>query len=303
MLYPVGIVAVWLLLASRSMESGVRTRFQVSVVAACTGGALLAGILYLPIIESAGVRALAGNKFVAPSTWLQFVGELPRMVASTAASWASPLPWWSTAGVAGLALLGARRRGVNARPSLALASLIWCGLLLIATHRAPFVRVWLFLLPLFLIAVARGVLRCMPRFAAREHPRDPLIALGVAAASLIAALTTHAAERLDDTGAFRSAEQVTAVLAPKLHRGDRVLAPIPSIGPLLYYFPRAGADTALLTVPLDSAQRAFLVLDAHQGQTLDWAVANHIIDPAAFTQPTLLARYPDGELWETSRRR
>ena len=33
-----------------------------------------------------------------------------------------------------------------------------------------------------------------------------------------------------------------------------------------------------------------------------WAVAQHLVDPALFTQPSLLARYPDGEVWETERR-
>ena len=302
MLYPLGVVAVWLLLASRTMAARERGIFQRSLVGACAATALMAGTLYLPIIQSAGWSALAGNKFVAPSSWPLFVEELPRMIASTLVSWTSPLPWWSTIAVAVVALLGLRRRTPMTRPSLVTAAAIWCIALLGATHRAPFIRVWLFLLPLFLIAVARGLLRCVPRFASRDLPRDLWIPVAVAAAALVAAVTTHAAEQSDDTGAFRSAEQVTAVLAPMLRADDRVLAPIPSIGPLLYYFPRAGADTARLTVPLDSSRRAFLVLDAHQGQTLAWAVANHIIDPVLFTQPKLLAKYADGELWETSRR-
>ncbi|MEP6618834.1 MAG: hypothetical protein ABJE47_05950 [bacterium] len=302
MLYPLGVVCLWLLLASRLTAPAQRTPFQVSLVAAVVASALIAGILYLPIIQSAGLRALTGNKFVAPSSWAQFVDELPRMVGSTLASWTSPLPLWCIPVMAVLALLGIRRPTNSGRPSLALAVALWCGALLVATHRAPFVRIWLFLLPLFFIATARGALRVARRFTTREIPHVSLVAIGLGVASLAVAVFTHAAEQSDDTGAFRPAEQVTALLAPRLHRGDRVLAPIPAIGPLLYYFPRAGADTTLLTVSLDVSNRAFLVLDAHQGQTLAWAIANHIIDPAVFAEPTLLAKYPDGELWETSRR-
>ncbi len=302
MLYPLGVVVVWLALASRPMDRMRRPRFLAALAAASLSAGILAGLLYLPIVATAGLHALAGNKFVEPSPWPKFAAALPRMVVSTLASWVSPLPWWSTAGVAFLALIGVRRRAPDDRPSLVAAAAIWCGALLMATHRAPFVRVWLFLLPLFLIAVARGVLRCLPRFASRDVPRDKWMPLAVATITLVVAATTHAAEQSDDTGTFRSARDMTAILSPRLRAGDRVLALIPTFGPLLYYFPRAGADTAMLTVPLYSSRRAFLVLDPRQGQTLAWALARHIIDPAQFAEPTLIARYPDGELWEASRR-
>jgi hypothetical protein len=233
-----------------------------------------------------------------------FVNELPRMIGSTLGSWTSPLPFWLTPVVALLAVLGIRGgpdEQTN-RPSLALAVAIGCGGLLLATHRAPFVRVWLFLLPLFLMSVARGTRRMLSRVAQLRDVNGRWIPLGIAVALSAAALVTHSAERSDDTGTFRPAREVTALLAPKLRPGDRVLAPIPAIGPLLYYFPFAGADTVLLTVPKQFASRVFLVLDTPHGQSLEWAVASGVIDPRLFAQPTLLARYADGEVWEAARR-
>jgi hypothetical protein len=210
----------------------------LSASAAAGVGALL---LYLPIIRTAGMGALAGNKFVAPMAWPAFVADLPRHAAETLLTWTSPLPWWSAPLVLVLALAGVWRTERAARPSLALATVMWCAVLLAATHRVPFVRVWLFLLPLFHLAVARGLLRVARRTRAADALTSPASAVVVAAGVASIALFGDTVRASDDTGSFPAARAVTARLAPELRAGDRVLAPIPTNGPLLYYFSARGA--------------------------------------------------------------
>ncbi len=302
MLYPLGIVATWLAMSSRAMDAPHRTRFLGRVGASFAGSVAIAGMLYIPIIRTAGLGALLGNKFVAASPWDVFLRELPGNFAATVGRWTAPLPWWCIPIMALAALLGMRRPAPSARPSLVIAAGVWCTLVLFGTHRAPFYRVWLFLLPLFLLSVSRGAWWLVQRARPAHTWRGEWAAGVVAVASLVLAVTSHAVEANDDTGVFAPAEQVTAVLAPRLKPGDRVLAPIPPIGPLLYYFPRAGADTVLLTRPLEQANRAFLVLDKRSGQTLEWAVRTGIINPAEFPRPILIADYKDGAVWEVVRK-
>jgi hypothetical protein len=271
----------------------------VSANAAAGAGALL---LYLPIIRTAGVAALAGNRFVAPMPWATFVADLPRHVAETLLTWTSPLPWWSAPLVLVLALAGVRRTERAERPSLALATVVWCAVLLAATHRVPFVRVWLFLLPLFYLAVARGLLRIAQHTRAHDVAASPMTAIVVAAGAASIALFGDTVRASDDTGAFPAARAVTSQLAAELRPGDRVLAPIPTNGPLLYYFSARGLDTALLTTPPERTRRAFLVLDPSRGRTLNWAVQVGMIDPAAYQDPALVMRQPDVEVWRSVRR-
>ena len=303
MLYPLGIVFTWIALSALHLPSRARTALLVHAAITFASALVIAGVLYLPIIGTAGIDALFGNKFVAASPWNEFVGEVPHNFLGTVGRWVSPFPWWSAPIAVALALLGVFRRAPSGRSRLAVAALLWCTLLLIATHRAPFHRVWLFLLPLFLLSVARGALWCVHRMHAGEMRHRGAAAVTIAVLSVALSLGRRSVQKNDDTGAFRPAESMTAVLAPKLRPGDRVLAPIPSIGPMLYYFPRVGADTSLLTVPLERANRAFLVLDLVAGQTLEWAVRSGMIDPVQFPQPTLIAKYPGAELWEVARTR
>ena len=302
MLYPLGIVVVWLLLSSRQASGAERWELAIRAVAAALAAGALALLFYVPIIRSAGLSALAGNKFVEPSPWPTFVEDIPRHFAETMLTWASPFPWWAAPLVVLLAVAGLRRIEPASRPSLVLASALWCGALLVATHRAPFVRVWLFLLPLFQLAVARGIVRVARRTRVHHALVSPTAAIALAALVATLTLMRDTVRRSSDTGAFRSARDVTERLKDSLRPGDRVLAPIPTNGPLLYYFSASGLDTALLNTSPESTRRAFLVLDPARGRSLDWAVSVGMIDPAAYATPVLLLRREDVELWSSDRR-
>ena len=199
-----------------------------------------------------------------------------------------------------------RRSATSPAPSLAWSAIVGCTIILVATRRAPFVRVWLFLLPLYLLAVARGVIRLarrvVPRRASAAAEKTPWLALVVASALAAVSLATHAAEYSQDTGAFPSARGVVDLLATRIRASDRVLAPIPSNGPLIYYLAERGLDTASLTRPLERADRAFLVLDVSHGQTIQWALSSRMIDRDQFADPVLIGRSGDAQVWSADRR-
>jgi uncharacterized membrane protein len=306
MLYPFGIACTWLLLVAVRERGARRRRLVAGVMLSGAAAGVLALLMYLPIIRSAGLGALAGNRFVRASSWLEFTTGIPRHVAETLLTWTSPLPWW-LAPVLLVAAIGGMARSSHSqragRASLATAAALWCGFLLLVTHRIPFVRVWLFLLPLFLLSIARGIVRLAQRVRAPTASPLPAWSASVLAALVVTlALVGDTVRSSGDTGAFASARVMTDAIAADLRAGDRVLAPIPTNGPLLYYFAARGLDTALLNTPPEQTRRAFLVLDPASGHTLDWAVSVGMIDPTAFREPTLLLRRPDVELWRSERR-
>jgi hypothetical protein len=304
MLYPIAVVAVWLSLDAWGRPDTGRRLLALAV--SCVSSVVVAGILYLPIIRTAGLAALTGNKFVAPSSWSALARSLPHFVADVATTWAEPAPALAALLVALLALNGMRRSVASPTPSLAWSAIVGCAVILVVTRRAPFVRVWLFLLPLYLLAVARGVIRMARRItptrASAPAQKAPWPTLVLASALAIVSVLTRSAERSQDTGAFPSARGVVDLLAPRMRPSDRVLALIPSNGPLIYYMAERGLDTASLTRPLERADRAFLVLDASHGQTIQWALSAGMIDRDHFTEPVLVGRSGDAQLWSADRR-
>ena len=304
MLYPLGVACTWLLLVAWRERGARRRALTVGVLSSGLAAGTVALLLYVPIIRSAGLAALAGNRFVSSSTWSDFATGLPHHAAETLLVWTSPLPWWLAPVLLLLALAGiarSERTERSDRPSLAAAAAVWCGILLLFTHRIPFVRVWLFLLPLFLLAAARGIVR-LARRAAPTGSIPSWTAPMLAALMVGLVLARDTVRTSGDTGAFPGARAMTDAIAAELRSGDRVLAPIPTNGPLLYYFAARGLDTALLNTPPERTRRAYLVLDPASGRTLDWAVSVGMIDPSAYREPTLLLRRPGLELWRTERR-
>jgi len=298
MLYPMTVVAVWLSLDWWKRPDGIRR--MLLLIGSCVSAAVIAGILYLPIIRTAGLAALAGNKFVAPSSWFGLARSLPHFAIEVATTWAEPAPALATLLVVLFAVNGMKRSMSSLTPSLSWSAIAGCALVLVVTRRAPFVRVWLFLLPLYLIAVARGCIQIWLRVTSGPASQWPTLILATALAAF--AVGMRGAETTQDTGSFPSARDVVALLAPHLRPGDRVLAPIPSNGPLLYYMSERGLDTASLTVSLVRAERAFLVLDVLRGQSIPWALSSGMIDRDQFTEPMLVGRAGDAELWSADRR-
>jgi hypothetical protein len=308
-IYPLGAAATWIALVrltrvERDVRATVRT--LAPLAAATVGVVLLAGLLYSPIIRSSGVSVLTSNKLALPVTWPHFARLVPKFVYELVITWTSPFPGWCAPVLFALAFWGMRASNREQRVPLALAVVLWCVGVLCLTHRTPFVRFWLSLLPLFLLAAGRGLGRWGAVWATRL-PRLRRIdaawgAVVLATFTGAVALTTRAAITSDDTGTFRPAAAVTALIAPRLRPGDRVLAIIPANAPLLYYFGTRGVEMAYLSTPDDLTRRRFVVLDPTRGQTFDWAVSVGLLEPKRDEVPQLVGRPEGSEVWFAAQR-
>jgi hypothetical protein len=302
MIYPLGSIGFWLALEALRADRRTALRLLAALAVTTVATVLLAWLLYFPIIHTAGLQAITGGRLAQPLPWRYFLRAQPAFWVELLQTWVAPLEWVWVPAVFGLALVGLRRDDGVGRASFAFATTMWCVALFVLSHRTPFVRFWLFALPLFLLAVARGITRLAARWRWSARLDGAWTAIALAGMVCAIALVTRAAEVTDDTGTFRSAPQVTAVLAAELRAGDRVLAPIPNNAPLLYYFGQRGLDTALLSTAPSATKRAFVVLNPGSGQTLEWAVRKGMLDPRFFQQPTPLLRLPDAEVWKSDRR-
>lgn len=299
MIYSIAAVSIWM--AAHALRSGERS-LLLRLTLADLSALLLAWVLYLPIIRLAGLDAILANKLVRPVPWPLFGKLLPPFLFELVMTWTAPLSTpLVVVAMLTLALIGASRAR-SPGVSFASAAVTACLGLFLFSHAHPFVRVWLFFVPFFLLATGRGLVRVWRR-AQLPAPCDPAwSAVALALLVSVIALRTRAAEGTDDTGRFAAAREVTAMLAPQLRPGDRVLATIPLNGPLLWYFGARGLDTSALNTPPVRTRRAFLVLDPTRGQTLQRAVEAGIIDPATFDEPVLVTRSDSAEVWRSERR-
>lgn len=269
MLYPLGAVSLWLAL---SLIVGGRHRELLSLAGALALGAALTLLAYAPVFSHAGFAAVTRNGFVASSDWPKFLGDLAVAGWDTLQSWGLGLPpVVSAAFLAWVVIaLSQHSRISSYAVGLPLAAFVWSAWLLVVTHRAPFPRIWLWCVPLVLALAAAGFVDAASRSKRFDFvlTRIPLVSVLLSLAAAASVGFSGAVLRTRDTGVFVDAQATAMQLSRMLQPGDRVLAIIPTNGPLAYYLDRLGVDASYMSLDEDAARRLIVVVDEGEDETV-----------------------------------
>ena len=303
MLYAFGTVVVWLALSLwRDGDTGLLTRRLLPAVLA-TG--VLTALLYLPLVAASGVDSLLRNEFVESLSWRTFTDELPDSVVSVAEGWHRdlPLPLAVALAAAFAAGLVFHRRVARVAVPPALAAVASIAPLLLVQRVVPFERVWTFLVPLYLMTAAAGIVLALRPLTARIGQRTAVtavVAVVVAASLAGTAVATQSVYDSEDTSTFRDGRAVAALIAEELRPGDKVLVAPPADAILEYYLLRRGLDpAALLYWDEPGATRRFLVV-VKEGPD-DYPLEQVLADPRLETRlgdARVLRRYDGATVYE-----
>lgn len=311
MLYPAGIVSVWVL-AERARRHGVESAkaFVPRLAGALAAAAVLAALAYAPVIvRYHGVAPLVSNNFVTPLMWTELLGTLPRLPDRLLRTLGLGIPDLVLAGLT----LGAVLPLVLRRPAratlqvLAVATVVWCIVVLVATRRPPPGRVYLFLAPLCCLYAGIGLDAATNALAGVRRTTRQWPAT-VTALVLAAAIGGHTILRRD---VFRSDETVTLVAAPDIARflltevrdDDRV-AYIRSTGPQVDYYLHTVAGRRIGDMQVASRTgRLLLILNERDEQTIQMMQTRRTdLKWSEFGPPTLLRQFPAASVYEARRR-
>lgn len=300
MLYPLGGVFLWLLL-SRVAEGRPLGAFPRRLAGCALATAMLTGILYAPVLAASGVRSVTSNEFVEPRSWSAFLDLLPEHFRDTLEAWNRDLPLIVTAllatGVVASLVLTPRLSRFPIPPLLAIIA--WALPVLVLQRVVPFTRVWLFLVPLALAAVAGfygWLLESRPTGRLAGIALAGLVAVG--AAGLVYSADSVRESR--ETGALLDAEAVASDLAATVQLGDRILA-TGSDTILQYYLERDGIEAAPLLYTDEPQPRTFVVVNVLGDQTIGGLLRQLDGTSAGLGSPRLLRRYPSALVYLVER--
>ena len=307
MLYAFGAVATWV--AISLLLAGERRLLVRRLLPAVAVTVVLSGLAYAPIVAASGLASLVDNEFVRSLAWTEFADELPDSLRSTWDGWNRdvPLPI-AVALVAGFAtaLLFHRRLARIAVPP-ALAALVFIAPVVVVQRVVPFERVWLFLLPLYLITAAAGILFLLRPLATRvggEAVAALILAVVLAGSLAGNAVATQSVAESEDTSTFRDAERVGDLLARELRPGDKVLVAPPADAILEYDLRRRGLDpAALLYWQEPGATRRFLVVvkEGPDDYPLAYLRADRRLEGVRLSSARPLRRFDEASVYEVLR--
>jgi hypothetical protein len=299
MLYPLGAVALWLGLSLLVGGRATELRQLGVALALAIGLALLA---YAPVIAREGLAAITRNRFVVSVGWFEFFSQLPSTIRDALTSWSLGIPPVVSLALAAFAVVALRWHASLSRfrIGIPLAAFVWSAWLLVVNHRAPFPRVWLWLLPVTAALAGAGFVWLMERRTRTKgmlQQRAETFAVGFAFAAALSVAMSRTVFTTRDTGTFVDASRAASALRPMLRPGDRILAAIPSNGPLSYYLDRLGVPQSYLTFDEQRATRVFVVVDQAEQQTLkDVSASSALVSGGRVMPPTVVARFPSSFL-------
>ena len=310
MLYPLAGVALWLWAEARTGEAvldGRAMRARIGWTVATM--AALTALVYLPVIARSGIALVVGNRFVRPQSRSSFFAELPAFYGDLWGDWTRGWPVWLGALVAAgvVAALFMRRAGRWRVPVFG-AALVAATLLLLVNGRIPYLRVWLFLLPLLLVAAAGGLAHAAERVggAAGGAARSGTLIAGCVAVAIGGAtglIHSDVVRRAEDTGTLRDGASIAALLARSAGPRDRVIASAPSDVPLVYHLQRLRLAHDPLRASPDSAPRLWVVVNDAAGQRLPALLGAAEVMTIDFAPPRLVARFPEARVFALDRER
>jgi hypothetical protein len=267
---PVLGIALWGIVEFRGSLRARAVKGHVAALAVVVGVLI---VLYTPPVLHDGVRALVANRFVAPQE--SFVRSALQMPLRIWIRWTDGLGWpivWLLP-VLLIASLLAHRRFAKHRipPFLFLA--VWSSLCAIAGRIVGYPRVWLFLLPIFLISCGAG-LAWIVGVLGRVVKLKETEAAGIGLVSAVVALVLGLAGRdasvfywSNETGALQDGSEVAEFVYAQLQPEDALVMSIPAMPTVVFEVERRHGMNLLRRTLLDDPRRIVLVLPKSHNRT------------------------------------
>ena len=298
MLYPFGGICLWLLLSAKFEAEGRSAGNLVKeLFVTCGLAGFLVFELYSPVLAVSGPAALFANKWVRAKPVQVFLTGLPPSLGSTWSQWNRDLPLWLKGLLLGgfvVSLLWTRRQSLFRVP-LPLALALWVVPLVFIQRVDPFERVWLFALPLYLMAASGGVAAVLEPWFEKLKVRPAMAILAIAVA-IFAGLEVRQDQSIYATNDGRGLEALAYYLKGRLGPGDSVIAGFSSDPQLQYYFREAGLRPSYVNGP--HRTRMLVVVNGVVGETVAQVLSMAQLSDYQNRPARLLIRFDTASLYE-----
>ena len=280
MIYPIGMTFTWLILSSlvKDTDPDYGKKFYVYLLFSILGIIILTGILYIPIFFVTGFQSVIGNEVIETLSWSDFTQSLLPRINNTWNEWNREIPpILSSIAIVGIVTsFFVPRLPKNRRVPLILAGFLWIATALFLQRVAPWPRIWLFLLPFFIIWISAGIIGLFTLLIMKLPKSENLIMVFVSfliVTPLVAGLIRTFPQYTEKINAQGEVEQVAGFLQDHLKEGDVVVVTSPDTVVLKYYLRRNNlANEFTDLVKGKQVTRSIVVVNQAHNQTLEYVL-------------------------------
>lgn len=195
--------------------------------------------MYIPSITvSGGIESIVSNPFVESSQWHIFIGQLHPHIQVIFSDISRNIPSLIQFSFAFLVIIGFIQSFKNRNAALFLllpAMILGSCFVFFMKHRIPFVRTWIFLIPIALIVADSGLSYIIAKFSRGSQIFYPFILLIFGLLFTVSLISKSAMVDYPDTGHFPEAPMVAKKLSPILKKDDIIHVKSPADWPTYFY--------------------------------------------------------------------
>ncbi|HLY26556.1 MAG TPA: glycosyltransferase family 39 protein [Aggregatilineales bacterium] len=301
MLYPFGIVALWLG-TSIIVEGKDRKGSILELMKAMIAIGMLTLFLYAPVLLISGIHALIANPWVSPMRWSDFIAQVGPFLISV---------WNAATGGFPAILVALTLVGFGAsflfhtkispyKAPLGVIGIIWCAVVLFAERGIIGERIWLFTLPFYYLLCAAG-LAYLISLIAHSSPRT-VISTAILGVLIAVVFSVEYVGQSAENDGPSAPEKVALFLLNTFRPGDIIESQFPTRPLSIYYFEKHGgsrnyfnARYANVADVLEAAERLLVIVDA-QYAPVTAAVPAKYADGTPVT-PYLLFEYDHWQVY------
>ncbi len=277
MLYPYGILMVWLFFSALVGDRGAAYPSFWSILRYILVSGIITVILtvlfYLPIFIFSGVTSVTSNTFVSSLTWGDFRQTLPVRLLETWQSWLQDVPpsvGFILAGGFVLSLIFHRKISRLKFP-LQVVALLWIMMLLVIQRPNAYGKIWTYLFAPLMIWGSAGLLavvNLLPiRIGNKFHLGSTLT--GAASLTILAAALFYGINNLPNQNATHEIEAAAIYLSSRLQPADRIAMDYPLDVTFWYYARLHGiAQDYFFNVPARPYEHVYVIVNPNFDQTV-----------------------------------
>ena len=309
MLYPATVLVGWLLLEAargQTPRGDSRRRQAVRIISATGLAAVFTLYLYLPVIAASGPENIVANRWVTPLARGEWWDRLVQMLGKMGAAASLGVPGWV------MLLLGAGFLTFlfSARTRYGKSMLMWLIVLVLVAptmlfcqRLAPFVRTWLWLLPIALVFASGGLgvwLAWMQRH--RLATARYALVMVVVASVTGQVLASQCVWWNHEGGVLFQSEAIAAHLTASRRTGEPVISKFPTTWILIW--PMKAADPAFSPATVedvdDQTTTAWIVVNDFDKQTLDEFLLQLAAQRPGWIDVTCTARFDHASVYRVT---
>lgn len=310
MLYPYGGFMGWLIVSWLVGDVGAQPKgrfLKHFFVSGLLVGSLVA-LLYLPVILISGLDKLVSNQYVHPENLSHGLETLRDLVFVMWGHWNTDMPLVGSI----ILLIGFMINMIfhskisDDKISLALVQIFWCVVVMLLTRRVPpWSRVFLYLLPIYLMWSSAGIVYLLSTvFERRKYFNASVYGAFVLVLAVLLGLNilrTRSVYYSEQTGTLRDGEQIANWLGKHLKAGDAVVTFAPSDAILQYYFDKSRTQVQIYSEHGTERffERGFIVTNIANKQSAEFILSKvGLLDNVDLSKAKLMQSYPSADIIE-----